>query len=257
MVSSLSITGMVIQLSISILFPIGLIIFLRKKGLFSWKPFGIGVLVFILFAQVFEKILHVVMIEPSGLSLKWSDSTYLFVLYAVLAAGIFEEFGRYFGFKWLLKKHREYKDGLSFGLGHGGIEAVLIGGLAAVNAIVIAFMINSGAFDQTIALNLPAEQANLIKVQLLGATFGEFLLAGFERVAAITVHIALSLLVLLGIHNKRFVYVLYAVLLHALLDVVPALYQVGVITNIWVAEVVIYLFGIGAFFFIRNLKEQF
>ncbi|WP_044748122.1 YhfC family intramembrane metalloprotease [Bacillus alveayuensis] len=257
MVSNFTMAGMVLQMLISLLFPIGLLIYLRKKQLFSWKPLGIGILIFILFSQILEKALHFVMVDASGPSLKWTDSVFLFVLYAVLAAGIFEELGRYFGFKWMLKNNREYKDGLSFGLGHGGIEAVLIGTLGAVNALILANLINSGAFDAMIASTLPAEQAAFLKEKVLNTGFAEYILGGIERIAAISFHMAMSLLVLLGIRESRFIFVIYAILLHAMMDVIPALYQAGVVTNIWIAEVVIVLFGIAAFRFTLKIKKRF
>ena len=49
-------------------------------------------------------------------------------LYGGLMAGVFEETGRYVSFKWFLKKETRIQDGLSYGIGHGGIEAMLIVG---------------------------------------------------------------------------------------------------------------------------------
>jgi uncharacterized membrane protein YhfC len=257
MISALTMSGMVIQLLVSFLFPIGLLIYLRKKQLFSWKPFGVGILVFIVFSQILERVLHALMIDANGTSLKWTDSVFLFVLYATLAAGIFEELGRYFSFKWMLKNNREYKDGLSFGLGHGGIEAILIGVLGAVNAIILASLINSGVFDHTIAPTLPAEQAALLKERIQETSFIMYVLFGIERIFAISFHIAMSLLVLLGVREKRFIFVIYAVLLHALMDVMSALYQTGIVTNIWIVEAIVWIFGIAAFVFTRRIRKRF
>jgi len=125
----------------------------------------------------------------------------------------------------MLKRRRDYKDGLSFGLGHDGIEAVLVGVLGAVNALVL----NANIFDQMIGLALPAEQAQQIKNQLINTGFKEYVIAGVERVAAILIHVALSLLVLLGVRSNRFKYVIYAAAIHALIDIVPGLYQTEVL----------------------------
>lgn len=197
------------------------------------------------------------MIDSSGTSLKWSDSKFFFVLYAALSAGIFEELGRYFGFKWMLKKHREYKDGVSYGLGHGGIEAILIGMFSAINALVLGTLINSGVFDQTIAKSLPADQVAMLKERIIGTQFWEYVLGGLERVFAIAFHIALSLLVLLGIRENRFIFVINAVLLHALIDVIPALYQTGVVTNIWIVELVLAIFGITSIIFTMRIRKRY
>ena len=257
MINPLSIAGMAAQLVMSLLVPLGLFIYFHKKKWLSWKPLGVGILIFLLFSQVLEKALHVVMIDPSGTSLKWTDSVALFVLYAALAAGVFEEVGRYVGFRWMLKKHHEYKDGLSFGLGHGGIEAILIGVFGAVNALVLASLIQSGMFDKTIAPTLPDGQAELIKDQILHTPFAMYILGGLERALALVFHIAMSLLVLLGVRKRNFRYVIYAILLHALMDTAPALYQAHVVTNVWLIEAVIFLFAVAAFLFTRRMKETF
>lgn len=255
MINTMAITGMATQLAISFIAPLGLLIYFRKRKWLSWKPLGIGMLIFILFSQVLEKMLHMIMIDADGASLKWTDSKALFVLYAVLAAGIFEEVGRYIGFKWMLKNHRDYKDGLSFGLGHGGIEAVLIGAFGAINAIVLASMIQSGTFDKMIAPTLPKEQAALIKDMVLHTPFSMYVLAGLERVFALAFHIAMSLLVLLGVREQKFRYIIFAILLHALMDVAPALYQARVMTNIWLVEAIAFLFAVAAFLFTRRVKD--
>lgn len=257
MVSQIQMAGMVSQLLIALIFPIVILVFLLRKKSLSWKSFWIGALIFVVFSQVLEKLLHIAVIDPAGPSLKWTDSTAAFVIYGALAAGVFEEIGRYFGFKILLKRNREYRDGLSFGLGHGGIEAVLIGVLGGVNAIVMANLINSGMFDQTIGAALPADQLAMIKSQFLNTGFGMYLVGGFERIPAIFIHIALSLVVLLAVRENKFVYVIYAIGLHALMDVAPAMYQVGVIKSIWIVELIIALFGVSAIIFIVKAKKLF
>ncbi|ESU73370.1 membrane protein, partial [Geobacillus thermopakistaniensis] len=204
-----------------------------------------------------EKALHIAVLEPGRPALKGTDSVWLFVLYAALAAGVFEELGRYVGFRWLLKQHRGYGDGLSFGLGHGGTEAVLLGVVGAVNVIVLASLIQSGSFDKTIAPSLPAGQAELIKEQVLHTPFAMYVLGGLERLFALTVHVALSLLVLLGVRQRQFRYVLYAILLHTAMDVLPALYQAKVVKNIWVVEGVLLIWAVAAVSFIRRIKPAF
>jgi uncharacterized membrane protein YhfC len=252
-----SMAGIIVQFIISLFIPIGLVIYGRRKGWLSWKPLGVGILIFILFSQILEKLLHVAVIDPTGPSLKWTDNPFLFVVYATLAAGIFEEMGRYLGFRWLLKRHHDYQDGLSFGIGHGGIEAILIGGIGAVNAWILTNLIQSGAFEQVIAASLSADQAALLKQQVQQTTFAMYMLGGFERLFALSFHIAMSLLVLFGVRRRQFRYVIYAILLHALMDVAPALYQVKAVTNIWLVEGVAFIFAIIALIWTRRVKTQF
>ncbi|QAV26604.1 YhfC family intramembrane metalloprotease [Neobacillus thermocopriae] len=255
MKGEIDLVGMSIQLFLSLIVPFALIIYGRKKGWLSWKAFGVGLLIFVLFSQVLEKMLHFLVIDPSGTSLKGTSSVWAFVAYGALAAGVFEEIGRYVGFRFMLKNNRSYGDGLSFGLGHGGMEAVLIGAFSAVNMMVISHLVQTGDFEQ-VAASLPATQIDMIQ-SMLNQPDWMYVLGGIERIFAIAIHVALSLLVLYGVRNGQFRYVMYAILMHALIDVVPALYQVKVISNIWVAESILALIAIASFVFIRRMSEKF
>ena len=255
MKGEIDLVGMSIQLFLSLIVPFALIIYGRKKGWLSWKAFGVGLLIFVLFSQVLEKMLHFLVIDPSGTSLKGTSSVWAFVAYGALAAGVFEEIGRYVGFRFMLKNNRSYGNGLSFGLGHGGMEAVLIGAFSAVNMMVISHLVQTGDFEQ-VAASLPATQIDMIQ-SMLNQPDWMYVLGGIERIFAIAIHVALSLLVLYGVRNGQFRYVMYAILMHALIDVVPALYQVKVISNIWVAESILALIAIASFVFIRRMSEKF
>ena len=52
-----------------------------------------------------------------------------------LLAGIFEKTARYIFFEFVIKSMRFWKEGILVGLGYGGIEAVLLGILAAVSFV--------------------------------------------------------------------------------------------------------------------------
>lgn len=256
MINEAAIGGLIFQLSFVLLIVIGLIIFLKVKKQLVWKPFFTGILIFVLFSQVLEKALHFLVISPSGTELKWTSSIAAFVIYGALAAGVFEELGRYFGFKVIIKKAREYRDGLSFGLGHGGIEALLLGVLGAVNLLIIAMAIKNGTFESEMGKLLGDDQKKML-MHVLSNDFGYFVLAALERIPAILIHMAFSLLVLYGIRTDKFKYVLYAIGLHALIDVVPALYQTGVIKSLYVIEAYIAAIGVICFVFIRKARAYF
>jgi uncharacterized membrane protein YhfC len=252
----MNLAGPISQLMISLIIPIAFLFYFRKKQQFAWKPLWIGVAVFVLFSQVLEKLLHIAMIDQSGTALKWTDHPAAFVLYGALAAGVFEELGRYVGFRFWLKGRHEYKDGLSFGLGHGGIEAILIGVIGAIYTIIFMQLIRSGTFDETIGTALSSEQASALKEQIMNTPFVFYVLGGIERAFALIFHIVMSLLVLLGVRTNQFRYVLYAIAIHALLDVAPAMYQAGILKSIWVVEGVFALFVILSLFGWSRLKTK-
>ncbi|HET6871356.1 MAG TPA: YhfC family glutamic-type intramembrane protease, partial [Sporolactobacillaceae bacterium] len=205
---------------------------------------------------VLEKTLHSIMISPTGISLKWTDNPYIFVLYAGLAAGIFEEVGRYIGFKLFLKDKTRYGDGLSLGIGHGGMEALLVGAFAGIYAIIFAHMINSGTMPDVSSQVSSAQLAD-IKHHFVSQGFGTYFIAGIERIVAVIIQMFLSLVVLLAIRRDSFKYVLYAIGLHAVFDFVPAMYQATIIRSLWISEVILIIFGIIAAFMIFKMKRLY
>ena len=99
--------------------------------------------------------------------------------------------------KFWMKKWLDFPNALMYGIGHGGVEAILIGGLSGISNLVSMLMINSGAMQNTLAA-LPAESANQTMSQLsaLWTTPAPlFFVSGIERISAIILHIGLSLLI--------------------------------------------------------------
>lgn len=257
MVSQMSFIGMGIQLLFGIVLPVAVYLYLRKKQLVSWKAIGVGILTFVVFSQILEKVLHFVMLNPDGISLKWTSNPYIFALYGGLAAGIFEEVGRYLAFKLLLRKRHSYKDGLSYGLGHGGIEVILVCVLMALNSFIMATLINTGMFDSQLGAKLPADQLHAIKDQIINHGIGFYLLSSFERIPAFCIHLFLSLVVLLGVKRNKLKYLFLAIGIHALIDCFPALYQVGIIKSMVLLELIVFASGLICFLFIKRIKIEF
>ena len=84
-------------------------------------------------------------------------------------------------------------------------------------------MINSGQFDTMIAQAAGAgadvSQLELIRTQLVGTAPGMFLLAGFERILAMTAHTAMSALVCYGVaHKKVLPCIVLCLGIHTLID---------------------------------------
>ncbi|MDF2681504.1 MAG: hypothetical protein K0R47_2694 [Brevibacillus sp.] len=252
MISSVTMASIVIQGLIALVFVVGLFWYMFKRERFSMRPVWVGALIFFVFTQILEKGLHFVVLQSNADANGILSKPVVFALYGALSAGIFEEVGRFVGFRLLLKANRERKDGLAYGLGHGGIEAIFIGVISSIQTLVFAMLINQGKFLQTIGSKIPEHMAITLQDKMLNMSNFEFLLAGFERVPAVIIQIALSLIVLYAVRTRRNLVVLYAILLHALVNFVPGIYQgyKGAF-SIWIAEGVVLLFGIVAVGFIR------
>jgi uncharacterized membrane protein YhfC len=254
MVSAGAILGMVFSLFCSLVLPLVLVIYLYKRYQISIKAVLIGGLVFF----VTQILLRVPLISFFG-SRGWFQlipfQPLLPSLILALSAGLFEETGRYYGFRLFLKDKLRWKDGIAFGLGHGGLEAILLVGVSHLQLLAFSIMINMNKFEQIIGSALP-EGGTSIKELLTGGNFFSFAVGGIERLFALTVHIAFSLIILLAIVKKRPIYILYAILLHGLVDI-PAAYVQLAHFPIWSAELLFFVISIIAVIFIYKARKRF
>ena len=251
MVSSTVIASITIQLVLSILVPIIAFVYFRKKYHINWKVAGVGVLIFIGFTQILETPFHLFMRGNPAIA-PILENPFVFALYGGLTAGIFEELGRFVAFFFLLKKYLEYKDGFAYGIGHGGIESILVGGFSALQTLIFANAINDGSFAQ-MAEKLP--QLNLVKDMLIEQPAYFYFLGSVERIMALVLQIAFTMLVLYAVKQKKYIFLVYAILFHAFVDFFAALYQTKTI-NIFVAEGITLLLTICALVVIRKMKVK-
>ena len=173
------------------------------------------------------------------------------MLYGGLMAGIFEETARFISFKFIIKDKNLLK---TYGIGHGGIEAILIGGISSLNSIVYAMLINKGGFQSIMEGALvPKEVISTIYDKFINSSSFMWAMPGVERLLAMLIHISLSIIVLYAVKERKYIYYIIAILLHAIINFPAALYQVGVIKNLFVVEgillvevviIVVYIFKI-------------
>ena len=162
-ISGLAIAGVICSVVLSMGVPIALFIAGRVKLKARISSFFIGAGTYLLFAMLLEQQLHVLVIQFCGLNAQ--SRPWLYYVYAALAAAVFEETGRLIAMKFWMKKWLDFPNALMYGIGHGGVEAILIGGLSGISNLVSMLMINSGAMQNTLAA-LPAESANQTVSQL-------------------------------------------------------------------------------------------
>ncbi|MGY6120111.1 YhfC family intramembrane metalloprotease (plasmid) [Paraburkholderia strydomiana] len=202
-----------------------------------------GIAVFALFAMVIERALNDYMLHRNEATATFLSNPLAFVVYGALAAGICEEVGRFIGMRLLMKRAAasaaasaaavastpqvtRTDDGtaLTYGLGHGGAEAWLVGVLVQIQWILFAVLENRGELDGYLS-NLPTEslmRIHLILASLTPQTAGIFAL---ERVAALIFQIGLSVLMWRGLRAGWRGILPLAIVLHALVDVPAALFQ--------------------------------
>jgi len=229
---------MIVSAVISFGLPIILFLVWRKKYELKVIPMLFGAAAFFLFAMTLEQIMHMLVLRPGadGSIALADNSPVLYMLYGVFAAGVFEETARFLSFLLLKKKYDGIGTGLSYGIGHGGIEAILVAGLAMISSIAMSVTINSG--NAAIFGSNPAVLAQI--ETLIGTAPALILLSGIERIIAVSVHISLSMLVwcAVKVKGKMWLYPV-SIVLHAIVNLAPVMYQTGVIENIILIEGII------------------
>ena len=218
-----------VTLFVSLILPIlVLIIFAakhKKQGILSaWLLGAAGFFV----TQILIRLPILTALQNQSWFLTFANShLFAYAFGLAFTAGLFELAGR-FSVAKLMGKRLTRNRSLAAGLGHGGMEAMLLVGMTYVNNLVYLVMIHSGAFDaaisQAAAVGADVAQLELIRMQLLSTSPTLFLLAGFERLLAMTGHVAMSMLVCFGIaHRKVLPCVLLCLGIHTLMDLTAGL----------------------------------
>lgn len=218
-----------------------------------------GAATFVVWALVLEQMLHMVMLPVV------QGSTLAYTVYGALAAGLFEETGRFVTFKLFLRKTTQEgkpENAVMFGIGHGGIESILIIGVNMISFAAMAIMINAGQ-SELIFGGLDDATKQIAIGQIESFTLAEplwYVLVSFERLGAVAVHIAFSVFVFAAASRKGKLWMYPAAVVgHALVDVFAALYQRGVVPlivcEIWLAVCVAVL-GFLAVRVYKSMKKE-
>lgn len=222
MVSTGSIIVMVVNALLGFAIPVFLAWWAVKKHNAKLSTILIGAATFFVFALVLESLVHrVVLLGDRGAAIQ--GNVLYYALYGGLMAGLFEETGRFLAMKYLLKKEpSETKPAVAYGIGHGGIEVILLFAFSMISLLTMAIMVNMGMTDALLAKTPEASQAQLTAQldQLKETSAGEYLYGLWERCSALILHIGLSVLVWVAVRKggKWLWFFPAAILLHALVD---------------------------------------
>lgn len=223
-----------------------------------------GAVGFIVSARMLELGVHYVCIlADNPVSRFINGNTAVYVLYGIVMAGVFEECGRYVVLKHVLKKNRTRENAVLYGIGHGGIEVLVVLLPAMVSYLVIAIRFSGGNTEEALnALKITEETAAAALPSVQAAAAFDFAAAVMnvtERLFAMLVHIGLTVIVYYGVQSAKKGFLPLAILLHMLADTFPALYQRGVI-QLWAVELwtalcsaVIVFIAVRLY---RNMNEQ-
>jgi uncharacterized membrane protein YhfC len=245
-----------------ILYPLALGLLARRRLGVGWRFFWYGALIFFLF-QIISRVPIVTVLQGLLAPQLQSSRPLLFGWLAALSlsAGLFEEVGRYIGYRWLLRgEEKTWARGVMYGLGHGGIESMLlVAGLALLSLANLAAL---SSMDIA-ALPLSAEQRSQLEAQLAAVRALPAwtpLLGAWERLWTVPVHVALSVVVLQVFRRGSLGWLWLAIAAHALVNftvvALPLALGLQGIQALLLPEAVVAAAGLAALWVIFRLRDE-
>ncbi len=207
-----------VAIAFEVLFPLLLGLWLARRFRVPWKLFGYGALIFFL-SQVLTRIpalsfLEQRLAEPLQLS---SGYWIAWIAFASLTAGLFEEGGRYLGYRFLWRdRDKDWEGALMYGAGHGGLESMLL-----VGGLSILSLLNAIYVSQTDPVSLPSDQAALLlqaREALALVPWWSPLVGALERLMVMAIQLSLSVLVVQVFLRGRFYWWWLALGYHTLVN---------------------------------------
>lgn len=218
-VSILSVILIIISIALCTAFPSVILIYMYRRYGVSWKFVLAGALAFIISQPILRMNILNSLNNSVWFSINVMQDYVAYSLFLGITAGVFEETARFICFKFFLKNKYHWHNGIAFGAAHGGIEALIFALPACINNLIYTLSINGGKFESMLTKSgLSTNIISQMKASLINAKSYLFLMPGLERVFAIILHIAMSLMVLYAVKYRKNIYFLYAILFHALLD---------------------------------------
>lgn len=204
-----------------ILLPVALAVALRRRYAAPWLLFCAGMLTFtvsqIVHFPLNDWLADVGLLPQPGVEDRplWQSALVL-----GLTAGLCEELARTAAYALLRQVRRPY-DAVMLGLGHGGIESMVFGGV--MTAATLGSLLPLLGQDLTQMNLLPAQiEAIQIAIQRFTGNPWNLFLPLVERLLAISIHVAFSLIVLQAFRRQP-LYVLLAIACHAAIDMVAVI----------------------------------
>jgi uncharacterized membrane protein YhfC len=251
LVNSGFLVGMVAAVIFVVVCPLVLAVVAHRRLHVGWRYLAYGAIVFFVF-QLATRVPAVQLQLKASPALMW---TWLVIL--ALTAGLFEEVGRYIGYRVFMgREDKTWPKAIMYGLGHGGLESIVLVGVLTLVGLINLLSISSGGLSQ-----LPEDQRALATQQLQAINSQPgwaALLSAWERLWTVPIQVAFSVIVLQVFRRGKLIWLLWAVLGHAFVDLVAVglqqLLGPGFGSSL-VIEGVVGLFGLVAVWIIWRLRD--
>lgn len=248
------------ELLFSLALPILALVIWKKKEGTELRPAWIGAAAYFVFGMVLEQLINAAVLGTgsSAVSAFLLGHPWLYAVYGGLSAGILEETARFLVYRTMLKDSVGRENAVTFGIGFGGLECIMVLGLTVLSTLMMSISFNNMGAEA-----FAAQYANS-DYQIVLETIAEINaispLAGVmncvERAAVFALQIELSVLMFGAVRSQKFWLYPVSILLHAVVGFLAALYQTNVLTSVYLLEVLLVVYAVAVFFLARKVYGE-
>lgn len=244
----------IIAILVEIVLPFIAAFWIVRRFKTSWRLVLIGALVFVVSQVVHIPLLGGLSALLNSTGLADLPAGTLVIFNAVilgLLAGLCEETARWFAYKWLKEKGDSWGSAITLGIGHGGVESVVLVGFTVLSNFIMMSLAASGSME------IPGISPEVID-QFFAMPWHMPLTGAVERIMSVILHITLSVMVWWAVSHRSPIWFWGAVLWHAVIDAV-LVYLSSTGMQAWPLEGVMFiatLLNIGGLYWLWKNKVQ-
>lgn len=259
---SLSVVCILFTFFVSLILPLAFLVYyaLRHKKQGIWSAWLVGALGFFVPQILIRFPILTALSRMEGFITFAQTHPWIYSLSLAFTAGLFEVVGRYAAAR-CLKKNLTYRRALAAGLGHGGIETMIITGLAYVSNLVFLVMLQTGSLDAQIAQAADPTALLTARDTIMNTSWILFFMAGFERLLAMTCHAAMSMLVCYGVRRGKAAPTIFAFAMHVGMDSVAGISQMigkglTLVKGYTIIYILLMAFTVLAILILKNIRAR-
>lgn len=218
---------------------------LRRQAIVPWLLFCVGMLTFVA-SQLYHIPLNEWLGDVGVLRPLTGDNANLWptALWLGLSAGASETLARVVGYWFLFRRGlaQRWSDGLMVGLGHGGIEAMIVGAVMTAASLSSLWALRGVDLN---TLGMTAAELTAVSTQLDAVDKTPLLVfaAVLERTLALTLHVAISMMVWRAFQQRQPLWALLGLLVHTVFDTM-AVWAAQTFDSVWTIEGILLLMAL-------------
>ena len=246
-----TVLGMGLASLTGVLLPVVLWFIWHRRTRAAWMPLLVGVLGYLVIGTT-RGLARAILLTPMR------DTPWAFYLWQAVLAGVFEEGGRYLMFRFVMPKRDRYPDAASYGIGHGGLEHIIVNSRNGLFfGFVVGLIYHFQGMEGLLAAGMDAEGLPELLQDIADHSLLGSVLLMLENIASLLLQCSLSVLVFTAVHHdRRPRWCLAAFLLHVIADIIPAFHFAGALTETEL-QVLSLLFAAGTVYLTYRVRTHY